>query len=395
MQQIQKALLVCTLLLYPLVGSSAQIKVGADKVDQIVQITEGKRVGLATNHTGVLSDSKKTLLLDSLISRGVQITKLYSPEHGLRGTADAGAKIESGIDPITKLPIISVYGANRKPKTEHLEGIDVMIYDMQDVGVRFYTYISTLYNLMEACAEHNIPLIVLDRPNPHDAIDGPMLKDMKFRSFVGIIPVPAVHGLTLGEAAQMINGEGWLVDGIKVDLTVTTVEGWRHGDPYSLPIAPSPNLKSDRAIAMYPTTCFFEGTSWSEGRGTETPFEVVGYPDARVGEYSFTPISRPGATKPKHQDKVCYGPDLRDYPLKRGINLPIIIDAAKKSREAGIDFITRGNFFNLLSGTDQFRKQIEEGWNEAQIRASWESDLNAYKQIRCKYLLYEDYPVTE
>lgn len=379
-----------TLLLIAL-SSNAQVSVGADKVNQIIHLTEGKKVGLATNHTGVLTNPQNTLLLDTLLARGVEVVKLYAPEHGLRGTADAGAKIESGKDPITGLPIVSLYGANRKPKPSHLQGIDIMLYDMQDVGVRFYTYISTLYYLMEACAEEQIPLVVLDRPNPHDTVDGPLLKERKFRSFVGIIPIPAVHGLTLGEAALMINGEGWLQDGIQAAITILTIEGWRHGEPYSLPVPPSPNLKSDRAIAFYPTTCFFEGTSWSEGRGTPTPFEVVGYPQKDAGSYTFTPTRRAGATKPKHEGKRCYGPDLTHFIPKKGINLPIILDAAQKSKAAGIEFISRPDFFDLLAGTDQLRLQIEKGWNEKQIRASWQSDLNQYKKLRSKYLLYEDY----
>lgn len=368
----------------------AQIQVGADQIDRILPLVQGKRVGLAVNHTSILSDSGKTHLIDHLIAHDIALTKLYSPEHGLRGKADAGASVASGKDAKSGLPVISLYGNNRKPSAKDLRGVDVMIVDFQDVGVRFYTYISTLFYVLEACAESEISVIVLDRPNPHDAIDGEVRKNERYRSFVSLLPIPTVHGLTMGEAALMMSGEGWLKAGVQADVTVVTVQGWKHGDPYVLPVAPSPNLRTERAIAYYPTLCYFEGTNWSEGRGTEMPFEQIGYPDRRFGKHTFIPVSKPGASSPKHKGKKCYGPDLSSYNWKPGINLEVILDAYQTSQKYGVEMITRSNFFDLLAGSHQLRQQILSGLTAEQIRASWQPDLLEYIELRSKYLLYPD-----
>ncbi|MDN4754285.1 DUF1343 domain-containing protein [Porphyromonadaceae bacterium W3.11] len=383
--------LIISLTFFTISYSYAQVEVAADQLSEILKYTKGKRVGITLNHTSVLSDSLQTHLLDHLMAHKVDVRKLYTPEHGLRGTSDAGKSIASGRDQKSGLPIISLYGNHRKPTARDLSGIDVMLFDLQDVGVRFYTYISTLYYVLEACAEEGVPVIVLDRPNPHDTIDGFVLKDKKYRSFVSLLPIPTVHGLTLGEAAEMINGEGWLARGLKAELTVITVKGWRHGDPYSLVVSPSPNLRSDRAILLYPTICYFEASSWSEGRGTKMPFEQIGYPDKRMGTNRFVPRSQEGATHPKHKGRACYGPDLNNYDVKLGINLDIILDAARVSRKYGVVFIKRSAFFNLLAGNSDFLSQVNSGMSAEQIRATWQPGLEEYKKLRRKYLLYPDY----
>ncbi len=382
------SLLLTLLLFYP---ASAQVEVGADQIEQILTYTAGKKVALTVNHTSILSNPQHTHLVDTLLAKGVQVTKLFTPEHGLRGTADAGTTIHSGKDSATGLPVISLYGQKKKPTPSDLKGIDLMIFDLQDVGVRFYTYISTLTYLMEACAEEQIPLLVLDRPNPHDTIDGPVRKLTKYRSFVSLLPIPAVHGLTLGEAAQMINGEGWLKNKVQVQLTVLPVRGWQHGQAYSLPLPPSPNLRSDKAIHCYPTICYFEASSWSEGRGTSHPFEQIGYPNRHLGNHTFTPQPTKGATKPKHSGKRCYGPTLQSQEWPKGIYLPLIIEAYQISQTHGIRFFARPKLFDLLAGNGELRLQIQRGLTADQIRQSWQSDLSAYKQLRAHYLLYPDY----
>ena len=359
-------------------------------MDEIVRLTEGKSVGLVANQAAVQTDPAHTFLLDALIDSGVEVKRLFSPEHGFRAMADAGAKVDSATDPVSGLPVISLYGKHHKPTAEDFAGLDVVLFDLQDVGVRFFTYISTLYYVMQTCAETGTPIIVLDRPNPHDAVDGPVLKDMKYRSFVGMFPIPAVHGLTMGELGQMINGEGWLGEGLTADLTVVTLLGWRHGDPYSLPVRPSPNLRSDRALLLYPTLCFIEGTCWSEGRGTEQPFEQTGYPDRRMGCHTFTPQSIAGAHSPKHEGKVCYGPDLTDHTIEPGINVEILTDIAARSKAAGVRLITRPKFFDLLAGGPTLRRQLESGVSPEVIRESWQADLHDYISIRAHYLLYPD-----
>ena len=377
------------LLLFPL-QAIAQVQVGADQIDQILTHAEGKRVGMTVNHTSLLSDGH-THVADTLIAIGVKVIRLYSPEHGLRGQADAGAKVSSGRDAKTGLPVVSLYGTHKKPSPKDLSGIDLMIFDMQDVGVRFYTYISTLTYVLEACAEEGIPLLVLDRPNPHDCIDGAVRKEHKYRSFISLLPIPTVHGLTLGEAAFMMNNEGWLRDGVRAKLSVITVKGWKHGEDYSLPVPPSPNLRTDRAILYYPTLCYFEATTWSEGRGTDAPFEQIGYPDKRIGDHTFTPIAMKGATSPKHKGKLCYGPTLQLREWHKGINLEVIIEAYQASKQYGIDFVNRKSTFNLLAGNGTLYQQIMAGLSAEEIRQSWAKDLDAYRALRAKYLLYPDY----
>ena len=387
---VRKDIALALLLLLSALSASAQLQVGADRMDEIVRLTEGKSVGLVANQAAVQTDPAHTFLLDALIDSGVEVKRLFSPEHGFRAMADAGAKVDSATDPVSGLPVISLYGKHHKPTAEDFAGLDVVLFDLQDVGVRFFTYISTLYYVMQTCAETSTPIIILDRPNPHDAVDGPVLKDMKYRSFVGMFPIPAVHGLTMGELGQMINGEGWLGEGLTADLTVVTLLGWKHGNPYSLPVRPSPNLRSDCALLLYPTLCFIEGTCWSEGRGTEQPFEQTGYPDKRMGSHTFTPQSIAGAHAPKHEGKVCYGPDLTDYTVEPGINIEILTDIAASSKAAGVSLITRPQFFDLLAGGPTLRQQLESGVSPEAIRAGWQTDLNDYISMRARYLLYPD-----
>ena len=370
--------------------NSSPVRVGADQIVRIKELCKDKKVGIATNATAILSDGSRPHLIDTLLTRKVNVRNLYSPEHGLTGKADAGEALDSQVDPKSKLPVISLYGSHLKPTAEDLSGIDIMLFDMQDVGCRFYTYISTLCYLLEACADQGIPVVILDRPNPHDYIDGPLLKDKKFRSFVGMLPIPVLHGLTLGEAALMMKGEGWLNTDKEVNITVVPLIGWKHGDPYSLPVAPSPNLKSDKSILYYPTLCYLEGTSWSVGRGTDTPFEVAGYPHPSLGPVSFTPRSVEGAKNPPLLRKKCYGPYLDPYFTQPGIRTHLLIDLYKSSTAAGVKFITRPQFFDKLAGTDQLRRDIESGKSAAEIEASWAKDLRDYAHKRSQYLLYPD-----
>jgi len=330
-----------------------------------------------------------THLADTLRSLGISLKKVFSPEHGFRGTADAGAHISSGVDQKTGLEVISLYGANKKPRVEDLADIDLMIFDIQDVGVRFYTYVSTLHYVMEACAEQNIPLIVLDRPNPNaHYIDGPLLKD-DFKSFVGMHPVPVVYGMTIGEYAKMINGESWLQGQIKTDLTVISVENYTHHTPYALPIAPSPNLRSKQAIALYPSLCFFEGTPISAGRGTDRQFEIFGAPNLNVERYpfEFRPVARQGAKWAKFKDEICHGLDLGQITPGEHLELGWLIDTYNEAADKENFF---NPFFDKLAGTDQLKKDIQAGLNKEEIYARWTKELEDFEQIRAKYLLYTD-----
>lgn len=370
-----------------LVAQSAPIVLGASRGDLYLPALKGKKVGLLVNHTSLLPEGNEYVhLLDYLLKNDVQVTTIFTPEHGFRGTADAGEKVNNEIDAQTGLPIVSLYGNNKKPKPEQLRDIDVLIFDIQDVGARFYTYISSMHYAMEACAENNKEFIVLDRPNPHGHyFDGPIL-DPEFRSFVGMHPIPVVHGLTVGELAEMINKEGWLEGGKKCKLTVVPMENYTHNTPYTLPVKPSPNLPNQQAIMLYPSICFFEGTPMSLGRGTSFPFQVVGYPDEKYGSFTFTPVSTPGAAKnPKHENQTCYGIDLRDAPVPNQINLSYLIDFYQKYDQSEPFF---AKYFDTLAGTDQLKKQITSGMSEEQIRNSWQPALTAYGQLREKYLLY-------
>lgn len=364
------------------------LKTGAEQTERYLPLLEGKNIALVVNQTSVIGKDK-VHLLDKLLNCGVSIKKVFAPEHGFRGNADAGETVKNGKDSKTGIPIISLYGNNKKPNAEQLKDIDLVIFDIQDVGARFYTYISTMHYVMEACAEHGKELIVLDRPNPCDYVDGPVMQTA-FRSFVGMDAIPLLHGCTVGELAQMINGEGWLKSTPKqCRLTVIPVQGWKHGQPYSLPVKPSPNLPNDRAIALYPSLCLFEATTISVGRGTIYPFQMLGAPNKKYGTFTFTPKSLPGFDKnPMHKNKVCYGIDLRSITAKQGLTLSYFLDFYKKSGQ-GAAFFSRPRWFDLLMGNDKVRKEIISGKNEQEIKAGWTKKLNAYKNIRKKYLLYQ------
>jgi uncharacterized protein YbbC (DUF1343 family) len=358
----------------------------ADQPDLYLPLLQNKRVGLVVNQTSVLTLKNNMHLVDFLLKEGIEVVKVFVPEHGFRGDADAGEKVSNEIDKKTGLPIVSLYGNQKKPSIASLKDIDVLIYDLQDVGVRFYTYISTLHYVMEGCAEANKALIIFDRPNPNgDYISGPTLKK-GFESFVGMHPIPVVHGLTVGELAQMINGEGWLSNQIKCELKVIPIQNWDHQKNYSLPIKPSPNLPNDLSIRLYPSLCFFEGTEISVGRGTLFPFQVFGYPDSKFGSFSFTPKSIEGMSKnPPHQNKICFGRDLRNQSLSHQFTLEYLIEAFHLSGQKEKFF---NNFFDKLAGTDQLRKDILSGKSEEEIVNSWKTDTEQYKEQRKKYLIY-------
>ena len=374
--------------------ATAQVKNGADRLEELFPLLENKRISLVVNQTSLVQNVH---LLDTLYNKGVHITQVFAPEHGFRGDADAGEFIKNGKDYRTQVPIISLYGKNKKPQPSQLQQTDIMIFDIQDVGARFYTYISTMFYVMQACAENNKELIILDRPNPCDYVDGPVL-DMKYKSFVGILPIPILHGCTIGELAQMINGEGWLGNNLQCPLKVITIEDWKHGQPYSLPVKPSPNLPNDQAIAVYPSLCPFEGTSVSVGRGTDFPFQIIGSPTTKNLKFRFMPHSMKGSDKhPLHQDTYCYGLNLSsEKNIPKGFSLQYVIQFynyfQNLTKHAEKEFFTRPHWFDLLMGTNQVRLDILKDKSEEQIRSAWQKKLNQYKEIRKKYLLYEDYP---
>ena len=357
----------------------------AMQLEDYLPLIEDKRVGIVGNQTSIIGE---THLVDTLLSLGIDIRKIYTPEHGFRGTADAGAKVNSSKDEKTGLPIVSLYGKNKKPTAEMLQGIDVILFDLQDVGVRFYTYISTMTYVMEAAAENGLPVIVLDRPNPNGFyVDGPVLKSEN-KSFVGMHQVPAVYGMTIGEYAKMVNGEGWLKNGIHCDLTVIPINKYNHDAIYELPVKPSPNLPNWESVYLYPTLCFFEGTIVSVGRGTETPFQIYGHPDLRGG-YTFTPKSTSGASKPLLEGQRCRGENLvefaHDYANNTNqLHLEWIIDSYQQLKDKGFF----KDYFRLLSGDNQLQRDIENGKTADEIRASWEDELEAFKTVRSKYLMY-------
>lgn len=374
--------------------ATAQVKSGADRLEELFPLLENKRISLVVNQTSLVQNVH---LLDTLYNKGVHITQVFAPEHGFRGDADAGEFIKNGKDYRTQVPIISLYGKNKKPQPAQLQQTDIVIFDIQDVGARFYTYISTMFYVMQACAENNKELIILDRPNPCDYIDGPVL-DMKYKSFVGMLPIPVLHGCTIGELAQMINGEGWLGNNLQCPLKVITIEDWKHGQPYSLPVKPSPNLPNNQAIALYPSLCPFEGTSVSVGRGTDFPFQIIGSPTTKNLKFRFMPHSMKGSDKhPLHQDAYCYGLNLSsEKNIPKGFSLQYVIQFynyfQNLTKHAEKDFFTRPHWFDLLMGTNQVRLDILKDKSEEQIRSAWQKKLNQYKEIRKKYLLYEDYP---
>ena len=356
---------------------------GADQLELLLPRLSGKRVGLVVNQTSVIG---KTHLVDTLKSRGVNVVKAFAPEHGFRGTAADGEVINDSIDVRTGILLASLYGKNHKPRPEQLADLDILVFDIQDVGARFYTYISTLTYVMEACAENEMTLIILDRPNPNGYVDGPILKP-EFKSFIGMHPIPVVHGLTIGEIAQMINGEEWLKDKLKCKLDIIQLKSWKHSVPYALPIRPSPNLPNDQAIGLYPSLCFFEGTVISLGRGTPMPFQVLGNPELKSMSFSFTPVSIKGVSNnPPQENKLCYGVDLRTVPLTRKIELHYLLDFYKAYPDKDKFFIP---YFEKLAGTDELRQQIKSGMTETQIRESWKPGLKRYEEMRKKYLLYK------
>lgn len=367
-----------------------RIIVGAEKTDRILELIEGKSVAVVANQTSRVGG---THLVDTLIALNVDIKAVFSPEHGFRGDADAGEKVNSKEDQKTGLPLFSLYGSNKKPTKDQLGDVDVLIFDLQDVGARFYTYISTLHYVMEACAESNKKIVILDRPNPNgQSIDGPV-RESGYESFVGMHPIPIIHGMTIGEYGKMINGEKWLKNEVVCELEVVTCENYAHDSIYSLPIAPSPNLRSDQSIALYPSLCLFEGTIMSVGRGTETPFEVFGHPDLDKypDEYNFefTPISSYGAKHPKLEGEKCFGKNLSAFNIENGkLNLKWLIESYD-DLDRNDFFITKNRWFDLLAGTNELRKQIENGLSESEIRTSWEEGLNEFRSTREKYLIYD------
>lgn len=364
---------------------------GANRTGDYLDKLAGKRVALVANHTSMVGNLH---LLDTLLASHMNIVKVFSPEHGFRGNVSDGIRISDTIDEQTGIPIVSLYGDHRKPSLSDLDDVDVVVYDIQDVGARFYTYISTLHLVMEACATSGTPLMIFDRPNPNGFyVDGPVL-DTAYRSFVGMDPVPVVYGMTPGEYALMLNGEGWLRGGVTCDVQVVKCKNYSHRRFYEPPVPPSPNLPNLRAVYLYPSLCFFEGTMMSVGRGTDTPFEIYGHPEYPDKLFSFKPESRPGASlHPKYEGETCYGVDLRNIPEKfirdnKMLVLDWLIDAFHEMGDRQ-DFFNA--YFDKLAGSDQLRKQILAGKNKYSIRASWKKDLDHFKTIRKKYLLYPDF----
>ncbi len=369
--------------------ANARIHVGAERTDQYIPLLRGKRIAVVTNQTGMIGPVH---LVDSLVSIGMNVVKVFAPEHGFRGEADAGEHVADEQDKRTGLPVISLYGKNKKPSAVQLKDVDVVVFDIQDVGVRFFTYISTVHYVMEAVAEQHKKMIVLDRPNPNGFyVDGPLL-DTAFESFVGMDPVPLVYGMTVGEYARMVNGEGWLKGGVKCDLTVIPCTGYDHTMYYELPIKPSPNLPNMAAVYLYPALGLFEGTIVSVGRGTDLPFQCIGYPGCTLGDYAFTPRSVPGAKNPPYLGKPCTGMDLSSFGefysrMQPRLNLEWLIGMYNASSDKGKFF---NSFFDKLAGGSDLRKAIVAGRSEDEIRAGWQKDLDAFRVMRKPYLLYAE-----
>lgn len=380
-------LLLCVGL--PLVAQEERIVLGDERTDEYFPLLKGKRVAIFSNHTGLVGDKH---LLDVLVEAGFDVTAIFSPEHGFRGNADAGEHVSASTDPKTGVPILSLYdGRAQRPSAESMKKFDVLVADIQDVGLRFYTYYISLCRLMDACAEYDIPVVVLDRPNPNGHyVDGPIL-DMKFRSGVGWLPIPVVHGMTLGELARMANGEGWLPQGRRCRLTVVPCQGYTHATEYRLPVPPSPNLPDMRSVYLYASLCPFEGTPVSLGRGTAHPFQMYGHPAMKGCSFSFTPHSMPGAKNPPLKDQLCYGVDLsvlsEAEARATGFDLKYVVDAYRRT-DLGEDFFRP--FFDLLMGTDRVRKLILEGRTADEIRSTWAAEVEAFKERRRPYLLYAE-----
>lgn len=374
------------------ISAPMDVVLGAERFDEYLSILQNKKVALLVNQTSMIGT---THLVDRLLSEGIEVVKIFAPEHGFRGDADAGEQVKDGRDTRTGLPVVSLYGSKKKPDATDLAGIDWVVFDIQDVGARFYTYISSMHYVMEACAENGLGFMVLDRPNPNGHyVDGPVL-DLQFRSFVGMHQVPVVHGMTVGEYAQMINGEGWLKNGQRVELRVIPCLNYDHNQTYLLPVKPSPNLPNMRSIYLYPSLCFFEGTAVSVGRGTATQFQVLGHPDLTVGDYYFTPTPMPGAKYPKLLGKKCRGFDLTylsegDLKEVGQLEIQYLLDIYHHFPEKRAFFL-KNKFIDKLAGSTQLREQIIAGMSAEEIRESWQYDLNEFKLMRKKYLLYKDF----
>ena len=364
-------------------------KPAADRPELYLKLLKNKNIAVVANQTSLLAD--KTHLVDFLVKNNIKIKEIFAPEHGFRGNADAGEHVKNGIDTKTGLPIVSLYGDNKKPKAEQLQGVDLILFDIQDVGVRFYTYISTLSYVMEAAAENNIEVIVLDRPNPHDGYtDGPVLKE-KWTSFVGLHKVPVVYGLTIGEYGKMVNGEKWLKNGVQAKYTIIPMLNYHKKQRYPISEKPSPNLPNDQSINLYPSLCFFEGTQVSIGRGTDFPFQVFGSPWLKNHPFKFTPKPNFGAKDPFLNGKICNGEDLRNYPeIKEKLDLSFVINAYKDFDKKSQEFFLKNLWFDTLAGTDELRKQIIAEKSEQEIRNSWKQDLQNFEKIRTKYRIYQD-----
>src|SRR5678816_1813668 len=380
----------------PIGVNKKEIKTGAEQTDKYLPLLKGKRIAIMANQTSIIG---KTHLVDSLKTLGVNIVKVFGPEHGFRGNASAGAKVADEIDPVSKIPVVSLYGGKNKPTKEDLADVDILIYDLQDVGVRFYTNINALSRLMEACYENGKEMLILDRPNPNGyLIDGPIL-DMKYKSGIGMFPIPMSHGLTVGEFAQMANGEGWLTNKVKCKIKIIPVANYNHDMPYTLPVKPSPNLNTQQSILLYPSTCMFEGVYVNHGRGTMFPFTVLGSPELKGKyEFSYTPTGIKGmAETPIFMNEVCYGLDLRNYDAEllrksKKINIQWIMELYKahphKEKFFDSKLSKQMNNIEIQIGSGLFRQQIIDGVSEEVIRASWEPGLSEYKKMRKKYLLY-------
>ncbi len=368
------------------------VVVGAARTERYVPLLQGKRIALLSNQTGMVGDRH---VLDIMLEKGLQVTTIFSPEHGFRGTADAGEHVSSSVDEKTGIPIASLYdGKSPMPSAETMAKFDVIVVDIQDVGLRFYTYYVTMVNLMDAAATYGKELVVFDRPNPNImTVDGPIL-DMRLKSGVGRLPIPTVYGMTMGELAQMVNGEGWLKEGKKIDLTVIPCTGYTRHTRYALPIAPSPNLPNMLSIYLYPSTCYFEGTTVSLGRGTDWPFQVYGHPDMTGRKFDFTPRSRAGAKNPPQLDHLCHGVDLHtmdaEAAIAQGINLEYVIDAYRDLTAQGKQFYLKSNFFDKLMGRSDIRDMIARGMSAAEIKATWADDVARFRQQRAPYLIYPE-----
>ncbi len=380
---------ICLFMLLLMPNQSMAITVAAERYEVYYPQIKNKRLGLIVNQTSRVKDQH---LVDFLLEKQHQITLVFAPEHGFRGKLGAGEKVTDQRDPKTNLPIVSLYGKNKMPTTEQLKDVDMMIFDIQDVGVRYYTYISTMHYVMQACADNQIPLLILDRPNPNgDYIDGPVL-DLAFQSFVGMHPIPLVHGLTVAELAQMINQEGWLKEGKQCQLSVVKVKDYSHAHSYSLPVKPSPNLPNDLSIRLYPSLGFFEATKVSVGRGTDFPFQVLGYPNDKMGEFEFKARKITGSwSELNHAGATLYGEKFTQTS-NEGVSLGYFLNWRDKFEQQKLDYISRPSFLDKLAGQAAFRQQVENGWDAKRIKNAWKADLRAFQALRSRYLLYPDHP---